>query len=224
MLAPEKGLFGPDQPVSEDQFRTIVKQLVDKELTTGSEPVIRAAFAEALQSGGVRIDFASSEADKVRPITRSEAAQVIAEILEAQARGKMTSTPQIVAWKSVRPATPATLVVAEAFRRELQRLVDRKIIDSLVYWQEHAVDGQQCDGAKVATLIQKAAKLLEPENTGTPPVEVLARHNILGRVDYWTKLAQPGSQCGGTAVATLLGNLSRQLARTPSSNKSRVEK
>ena len=213
MLAPEKGLFGPDQPVSVDQFRTIVKQLVDKELTTGSEPVIRAAFAEALQSGGVRIDFASSEADKARPITRSEAAQVLADYLHRQATAKMTGKPQTLAWHSVLPATPPSLVVAAALRRELQRLVDRKIIDSPDYWIEHAVEGQSCDGAKVAALISEGIKILDPAATADNPAEVLARLGIVSRPEYWAEHAKPGARCSGVATATLIGNLSRLLAR-----------
>lgn len=213
MLTPVAGKFGPDQAVSAEQFAGIRKLLGATDDGSATDPVTRAAFAAALPAGAVQVDFASSEADKKRPITRSEAAQVLADYLHRQAMAKMTGKPQTLAWHSVLPATPPLLVVAAALRRELQRLVDRKIIDSPDYWIEHAVEGQTCDGAKVAALIAEGIRALDPAATADNPAEVLARLGIVSRPEYWAEHAKPGAQCSGVATATLIGNLSRLLAR-----------
>lgn len=213
LLTPVDGKFGPDQAVSAAQFAGIRKQLGNTAASAAAEPVTRAAFAAALPTGKVQLDFTSTEADKARPITRSEAAQVLADYLHLQARARMTGKPQTLPWHAVLPATPPSLVVAAALRRELQRLVDRKIIDSPDYWVEHAVEGQTCDGAMVAALIAKAIDVLDPAAAADNPAEVLARHGIVGRPEYWAEHAKPGAQCSGVSTATLIGNLSRLLAR-----------
>ena len=187
------------------------------ETAAGEQPrVTRAAFAAALQAGDgdVQLDFVASDADRERTITRSEAAQVIAEFLELQAIARMTGARQRLAWHSRRRATPPSAGLLRLCAATCS-VWWTEIIESADYWAEHAVEGQQCDGARVAALVAEAANVLEPDGTAASPVEVLARYGIVGRPEYWTQRAQPGAQCSGTSVATLISNLSRQLARRP---------
>ncbi len=177
----------------------------------------RGAFAAALRSGLARtpvaVDFVARGADGDRPITRSEAAQVVAELLELRATAGMTGVPQKLAWDSVRPATPPPPYdVSGTLHRDLQRLAERQVIDDVGYWMEHAVEGQWCDGAKVADLMAKAARLLEPGGTA-PPAEVFARHNVISKPEYWSENAAPGKRCPGHTVSLLIANLARQLNR-----------
>lgn len=217
MLAPQEGRFGPDQPVSGEQLGGIARQLGGAAPRTAEEPVTRADLAAALPGEPVQVDFEGSEAERRLPVTRSEAAQVVAEYLGLRAQARMAGTRPVLAWKEVRPATPPTLVVAAALRRDLRRLEERKIIDSPpVYWMEHAMAGQQVDGGRMAGLMGAAAQVLEPGAAPqTPPAEVLARHGVLGRPEYWTENARPGAQCSGSSVSTLISNLARELARRP---------
>ncbi len=218
MLLPEQGRFGPEKPVSAAQLSTVMQCLFAKNVTSGTEPVTRATFAAALQSGlagtPVQLAYTANAADQVRAITRSEAAQVLAELLDLRATARMTGVAQPLVWNTVRPTTPTPAIdVGSTLPRDLQRLVARNIIVSADYWLEHAVAGQQCDGALVATLLARAARALEPAATAQPPIEVLARHGVMSTPAYWVQHAQPGQRCGGTTVAALLANLVRQLPK-----------
>lgn len=217
MLSPDKGRFGPEQPVSGEQLRGVIRGLYGKDVVAPEGPVSRGAFAAALRSGLARtpvaVDFVARGADGDRPITRSEAAQVVAELLELRATAGMTGVPQKLAWDSVRPATPPPPYdVSGTLHRDLQRLAERQVIDDVGYWMEHAVEGQWCDGAKVADLMAKAARLLEPGGTA-PPAEVFARHNVISKPEYWSANAEPGKRCPGHTVSLLIANLARQLNR-----------
>lgn len=217
MLPPENGRFGPDQPVSCEQLQAVIRRLFDRDSPAPSQPVTRGMFAEALRSGvagtPVTIHFASVGSEGDRPITRSEAAQVIAELMKLRATARMIGAPQRLAWESVRPATPPPPYdVSGTLHRDLQRLLDRKVIDDVSYWMEHAVEGQWCDGAKVGALMTKAAQILEPGSTAAP-AEVFARHHVISRPEYWSKNAQTGGRCPGQTVAVLIANLARQLNR-----------
>ena len=218
LLQPEQGRFGPDKPVSAAQLRAAMKGLFAKDVDTGTEPVTRAAFAAALQSGlasaQVKLEFTSNAADQARAITRSEAAQVLAELLEQRATARMTGATQTLVWNSVRPTTPPPAIdVGSTLPRDLQRLVARNIIPSANYWLEHAVAGQSCDGAEVAALLAKAALALEPTATAQPPIEVLAQHGVMSTPAYWIQHARAGQPCGGVTVAALIANLARQLPK-----------
>lgn len=216
-LTPEKGRFGPDQPVSGSQFQGAMRRLFGKEPRAVAESVARVAFAAALRSGmegtPVALDFAAGDEDASRPITRSEAAQVIAEFLDLRATARMTGAAQTLAWRSVRPATPPPpFDVSGTLLRDLQRLADRKIIDDVGYWMGHAIEGQWCDGAKVGSLMAKGARVLEPDSTA-PPAEVFVRHSVISQPDYWSEHARAGERCPGHTVALLIANLARQLNR-----------
>jgi aldose 1-epimerase len=195
--------------------------LFAKDSTSGTESVTRATFAAALQSGlagtPVQLAFTAGDADQIRPITRSEAAQVLAELLERRALARMTGTAQALVWNSVRPTTPTpTMDVGSSLPRDLQRLAARNIIASADYWLEHAVAGSQCEGAQVAALLARAALVLEPGATAQAPIEILARHGVMGTPAYWIQHARPGQPCGGTTVAALIANLVRQLPKSAS--------
>lgn len=217
MLPPENGRFGPEKPVSGEQLRELMQRLFDRDAPASSEPVTRGRFAEALRSGvagtPVTIHFVSDKSDADLPITRSEAAQVIAEFMALRATTRMTGAPQRLAWETLRPATPPPPYdVSSTLHRDLQRLMERKVIDDVSYWMEHAIEGQWCDGALVGALMAKAAQILEPGSTAAP-ADVFARHHVISRPEYWSKNAQPGGRCPGQTVAVLIANLARRLNR-----------
>lgn len=217
MLTPEDGRFGPDRPVSGEQLQAVMRRSFDRDAPASQPSVTRGGFAEALRSGvagmPVAIDFISNAAEGDRAITRSEAAQVISELLELRAIARMSGKAQRLVWHSVRSATPPPPYdVSGTLHQDLRRLMERQIIDDMDYWMKHAVEGQWCDGALVATLMAKAAKILEPASTA-PAAEIFARHNVISRPDYWGKNARPGGRCPGQTVAVLIANLARQLKR-----------
>ncbi|MEA3210851.1 MAG: hypothetical protein QOE70_3908 [Chthoniobacter sp.] len=213
MLPLENGRFAPQRAVTAAELAGVLQQLsAGPPAAHPADPVSRAVFAEALQTatGGskVKLEFASTDADQAKPITRSEAAQVLAEFLELRATAKMNGTAQTLAWTSLKPAsTPASGDVTSNLRSDLEKLVNRKIIVSPEYWLEHAVTGETCEGVQVAELLTRAAQAFDA--TARDAVEVLSRQHIIGSPEYWTKNAVPGGKCAGNNVATVIHNLAR---------------
>lgn len=210
MLPLEDGNFTPAKDVSPLELSDIATKLRLRDPAKSSDPVTRTEFASVFDSASVKLRFASSDADRAKPITRSEAAQIIAEFLEKRAIAKMTGEAQTIDWTSVRPAAMASAVdLASGLDADLQQLVDRKIIDSPDYWREHAVKGKTCDGAKAADLILRAAREIDPSATAATAAKTLGENALVSRPEYWAEHAVAGKTCAGESVASLIGNIAR---------------
>ncbi|MDO8544359.1 MAG: FAD-dependent oxidoreductase [Opitutaceae bacterium] len=217
MLPLEEGRFFPPRSVSRAELDLVVQRLGGRASAqkANADTVTRAVFAEVLTALGspeVNLGFTSGGTDAARSITRSEAAQVLAEFMEARALGRLRGVPQTMQWNSIRPASRATGQTDSALSRQLQLLVGARIIADAAYWNEHAVDGRECEGARVAGLLLNAARLLEPEAAAQNAVEVLARARIISAPEYWAKSAVPGGRCAGKNVATVIRNLAANFA------------
>jgi len=220
-----QGQFQPRQPVMGADLTSITgfstKESVPRDVLVGAtESVTRGVFAGAMARIGVasqvQVDFQASEPERATVITRSEAAQVVAEYLVLQATAKMTGVAQHLVWNSVRPASePSATDVSSTTFKDLQKLVQRKLIDSPDYWAQNAVPGGKCDGAKVAGLLLNAARTFDATATPETAIEVLAGAHIFGSPDYWRKSAVPGSQCDGKNVAVVLRNLAKSSPPPP---------
>lgn len=213
MLPLDNGRFQPRKNVSSADLSGIVTTLGGTAPAEPfAEPVTRGAFAKVFEgiakSGGLRWQFSSEENDLALPITRSEAAQVITDYLMLTARARMTNTPLVQVWRTVRPASePAAMDVTSNTVRDLQKLVQRKLIDSPEYWVQNAVPGGKCDGEKVAALFLRAAKAIDPSATAENSIDIMAKAGVFGSPDYWRKTAVPGATCDGKNVAVVLRNL-----------------
>ncbi len=216
MLTPDDGKFGPDQNVSSAQLAGIMTKLFAREFSAPADPVTRAEFAAALRGGldgsKVRLDFVSSDADGAKPISRSEAAQIVAEFLEKRAAAQMTGEAQTIEWTSLRPAAPPPKFdLAGELESDLRRLAEHKVIGSSDYWRQNAVKGKSCDGEKVAELMTRAAQAFDPAATAATAVDVLAEHRVLGQPAFWKSRVVAGGKCDGATVAILIGNIAREL-------------
>jgi hypothetical protein len=216
MLPLEKGRFLPQQPVTTDALTEIVANLSGKASAgpgpAPDETVTRAAFAAALGSAmsgsNVRLEFSSAANEREQAITRSEAAQVVAEFLGLRATAKMTGAPQRLAWTSLRPASASSPTdVTSTMDADLRKLVSRKLIDAPDYWAANAVVGGKCDGGQVAELLTRAARAFDPAATTETAVDILLGKRVIGSADYWKKNAIPGRTCDGKNVAIVLRNL-----------------
>ena len=221
LLPLQDGKFDPRRHVSEAEARAISAHFAGSSETKAlSEPVTRATFAKALaaalQPVKVALNFQAKDADGALPLTRSEAAQITAQCLVAQARARMEGKEQSVAWSSILPASePARYDVTSTLHSDLLKLQDRKLVATVDYWAKHAVAGQKCDGEKVALVLLRAARLFEPDVKPEAVLDVMLRQRVLSTAAYWQKTAVPGGQCDGKNVAVVLRNLVKATAAAP---------
>lgn len=217
MMPLREGKFDPQSPVTPEDLAGVLKVLgKDGAAPESSGEVTRAEFAAALagvaEIAGVKLAFESKAEDRAKPVTRSEAAQVLAEFLTLRAQAKMTSQPQTLSWTEVRPASEASKIdVTSTIVSALELLERRGIISSTEYWINHAVEGVSCDGELVGTLMLRAARFFDPEATRASAPAVFCEHRILGQPKYWEENAVNGKTCSGKNVSVIL----RALARTP---------
>ena len=215
MLSLENGRFAPQRPVTRLELNTALQQLTDRvrtsALAVSSDPVPRVAFAKELAAVAgphVNLAFNGAEGDQTQPITRSEAAQVLAEFLELRALGRLRGAPQTLQWNSVKPASsPIFGEVKASVTLFLRRLLDAKVVAGVGYWEENAVADKDCDGARVAELLMNGARLFDPEVTAAAVLDVLVRARVISARDYWARTAVPGGRCAGKNVAAVLRNL-----------------
>lgn len=218
LLPLEEGRFHAPRPLRSAELPAIQRHFDLPVSTPGTADAVvtRAAFARALTPVAgplVTLQFHTNEADAARAITRSEAAQVLAELLELRALGALLGAQQTLRWEGVKPASfPPLAAPSTAAARHLQRLVDAKIIASGDYWAENAVAGRECDGARVAELLLEGARRLDPQASPANAVDVLHRFRIISAPEYWTKSAVPGGHCVGKNVAAVIRNLAEHPA------------
>ena len=222
MLLPDRGRFGPEKLLTDADLRTIGTCLFNKplETTSAGASITCGAFAGTLQKAAtgspVKADPIASLANPDRPITRLDAAQIIANYLEARAIARTTGVPQTLHWPRPRSVTPLSSTDGDPrMMIDLKKLVVRKIITDSSYWREHAEQGNQCDGEKVADLLLHAARAFQPVKTLKEATDVLAKQDVVGRPDYWLVHAVAGKRCDGGSVATLIRNLVVQLNASP---------
>lgn len=213
LLALEKGRFSPQRPVSRAELTEMLQRLGGPAPAAPSETatLTRAEFAQALTTitdRHVKIAFTVPAGEAGQPLTRSEAAQIIAEFLELRALGQLHGAAQSLTWNTSRTATRSPGPSDEpAGTRYLRRLLEAKVITDLAYWQENAVTGRDCDGARVAQLLTEGARFLDPTATTSTTLDVLLKWKIITARDYWAKTAVPGGHCAGKNVATVIRNL-----------------
>jgi hypothetical protein len=212
LLLLEEGKFHPQRPLSRAELHAALRLLTDRALALPADTasVTRADFARILGLAAkpeVDLRFSAADTDATRAISRSEAAQVLAEFLELRALGRLRSAPQTQRWDAIKPASLPVTAPSTAAVRQLRRLVDAKIIAHSAYWAENAVAGRECDGARVAELLLRGAQVLDPHATATTVVDVLLRFGVISSRDYWAKTAVPGGRCSGKNVATVIRNL-----------------
>jgi hypothetical protein len=218
LLPFEDGRFFPPRPLTAAEVAHILLALGGPASAT-SEPSARPTrsdFARLLAKvapAEVALLFDAPAATAAQPITRSEAAQVLAEFLELRALGRLRHTPQSLRWNTVKPASaPSTARAPTALTRQLRRLLAAKIITAPEYWAEQVEAGRDCDGARVADLLLHGARTLDPTATAATSVDVLLRAGVISARDYWTKSAVPGGRCTGKNVAALIRNLAEHTA------------
>lgn len=212
LFALEDGRFGPTNPLAARELPGLASALGIAAPAAGDDgsPVTRGAFARLLDGGGVKLAFTASGAERAAAITRSEAAQLVTEFLVKRALAKLTGRPQAIAWTSTRPATPPPAIdPTSGFEAALRTLVLRRIIDAPEYWREHAVKGGTCDGGRVADLILRTARQLDPSATAGTAVRVIAGRGLVSAPDYWQAAAVAGKTCTGQNVASLIQNIAR---------------
>jgi hypothetical protein len=222
LLLAAGGRFRPGDPLTQGQLETAMSRLLDPTRPAvggGTAPVGRAAFAAALRKASagslVTLSPGSGPGDADEPLSRAEAAAILAQFLELRAIARTTGAPQSLAWP---PSRKPTLLTPEDVDPLLaaapRQLAQRGIIDDVDYWLRHALPGESCDGAKTAALVLRAARAFVPGTSNhAQAVDVLARQQIVGRPDYWLTSAVPGGHCAGLSVQTLIHNLARSRLR-----------
>ena len=214
LMTADGGKFRPKEPVSDEELNTALTRLDGKPSGKPKESVTRQSLAGALsdrsEAAKVAVKFSGSEGDKALSLTRSEAAQVLAEFLTLRALAATTGEPQTLSWTSVRPASDPTANGDPALRKSLGRLRSAGIIESEDYWLQHAMDKEACDGSQVKLLINRAAAKLSPGDT-RHPVDILVEKRAITAAGYWKLHAKEGDTCLGKNVALLIRGISRQL-------------
>lgn len=85
---------------------------------------------------------------------------------------------------------------------DVELLVRMRVAPNADYWIENAVQGKQCDGAKVAELLMNLARAFERVESFGEALVALEKRKII-RNDYWAKQAVAGKRCEGQYVANL---------------------
>lgn len=216
MLLPDKGAFGPKDAVTVEQFKGIFETLVPGKAVV-VEKVTRGVFAEHLKLAGdqtpkVKVDFKADEAGKALPVSRSEAAQVLADFLELRGLAATTGTAQTLDWTKLRPASPASRNASPLMQKVVKRLLAGGILMSGEYWLNNAFETEKCDGEKVGIVMKKAAEKLSPGDA-RHPADVLVAKNVITTAEYWKTHAKAGQTCVGGNVEKLLRGIDRKLPR-----------
>jgi hypothetical protein len=220
LLSAENGRFRPGDPLTEAQLQTVVGRLQDPAcpVAHGSlGPVSRAVLAAALRkaSPGSHVTIADDSApgNPTKPVSRAEAAEILARYLELRGQARVTGVEQSLSWPPPRALTPLTPEdIDPLLTAAIARLAKRGVISDTNYWLQHAVPGEKCDGGKAADLVLRAARAFEPATTdNAQAVDVLFRHQVVGRPDYWLKSAVVGGKCDGISVQMLIHNLASRL-------------
>ncbi|HSU68996.1 MAG TPA: FAD-dependent oxidoreductase, partial [Tepidisphaeraceae bacterium] len=94
---------------------------------------------------------------------------------------------------------------------DIDSLADRRIIADPAYWIQHVVTGGKCDGARVASLLIRAAELYKPTGDARAAIDVLLEHGVLTSPRYWTEHAVAGATCDAANVAVVLGRIRARL-------------
>ena len=93
----------------------------------------------------------------------------------------------------------------------LVKLEQLGVIAEKTYWYVNARPKTMCDGARVGSLIIKAASRFEPVNDLDGALAVLTKHRVIKDGGYWKARAVPGGQCAGGQVASLLSRFSQTI-------------
>lgn len=222
LLPLEAGKFHPQRLVTAKEAGAVLDALSEEpSRPVLQDPVTRGTFAERLskqiEQWGVMVEFKADEKASSLPMTRSEAAQVVAEFLVLMSKAMVEMKEQKLVWDSVRPASEAAAYdVTSTTYGDLQKLLERKLVSSVDYWIKHAVVGGKCDGEKVAIVMLRAARLFDPAVKPEGVLEVLTRERIIGTASYWQKTAVPGGVCDGKNVAIVLRNMVKATATVAS--------
>lgn len=215
MLMPgADGKFNAKQTVSGGDFDDIKKVLTKMIPARISDAPTRAVFAAwlamAADASDVGVVFKSSEEDKKKQITRSEAAQVLADFLKLQGLAKTTKKEQTLEWGSVLPASEPTTNAGPALKKALKRLMAEGVVTADAYWLANAQESGTCDGALVAMVMKRAAAKMSPGDK-RHPADVLGEKRVIASPDYWKQRAQDGKTCDGRNVQQMLRGLARWL-------------
>ncbi|WAC17785.1 FAD-dependent oxidoreductase [Luteolibacter sp. SL250] len=214
MLLPVKGVFGPKQPVSAAQYSVIHEKLTDTAKSGLPEGVSRGAFAAFLKEAGgkasVKVAFDGADAEKSSAITRSEAAQVIAEFIRLRGLAATTGQSQSLDWTKLRPSSDPSPNISPLLRKVVKRLLDAGVITIGDYWLENANETSRCDGGKVAIVMKKAAAKIAPGDN-REPADILVEKGVISTASYWKTHAKEGAFCAGMNVRALLRGIDRKL-------------
>lgn len=215
MLLPDKGAFGPKEPVTAEQYQ-VIREKLGASAGAAGETVTRTAFAKSLIEAGkkanVTVKFTPIEEEKAQSITRSEAAQVLADFISLRGLAATTGGTQTLDWTKLRPASEPSRNVSSLLRKVVKRLYADGILMSEDYWLKNAFETEKCDGEKVALVMQKAAAKLSPGDT-RHPADVLVEKNVITAAEYWKTHAKAGQTCVGGNVERLLRGIDRKLPR-----------
>jgi arylsulfatase A len=165
-----------------------------------------------LYGDGKFVDISDSPASE-KPVSESdEAANKAKQRLTAGLNNLRAGAPEFVAGKTVaskpkQPSTPSKPPTTEAYRADLQLLVERKIIADADVWSgKPTFDGQQ-----VAAMIVKAASQFTPVTTKEQAIAVLQREGIVNSAVYWKEHAAAGQTCNAASVTRLIQKLLERL-------------
>ncbi len=214
MLLPVKGVFGPKQPVSAAQYAVIHEKLAGKAKSGLPDGVSRGTFAAFLKDAGgkasVKVNFEGADAEKSSAITRSEAAQVIAEFIRLRGLAATTGQSQSLDWTKLRPSSEPGANISPLMRKVVKRLLDAGIVTMEDYWLENANETGRCEGGNVAMVMKRAAAKIAPGDN-REPADVLVEKGVISTASYWKTHAKKDGFCVGANVQRLLRGIDRKL-------------
>lgn len=126
-------------------------------------------------------------------------------VTEKQILEKPKSMPKAAEVPAVAPNEQTTA--------DVKKLVELRIVDSAVYWLQHAQKGKNCGGGQVRDLLQKMAVHLDASaKSFDEAVSVLQARKVFSSPAYWTEHATADRQCSGDNVRAVIRNFVRTTA------------
>jgi hypothetical protein len=106
-----------------------------------------------------------------------------------------------------RPTAKPKQLMPEAYRADLQLLLERNIIADTSLW----IGNTSFDGQQVATMIVKAASQFTPVTTAEQAIAILQREGIINSAGYWKEHAAVGQTCNAASTTRLIQKLAERL-------------
>jgi hypothetical protein len=144
----------------------------------------------------------------------------VQDVPYAKLRERLLAEKQVLAVKAMRTDTtghaplasepaPAPAAPNQQLKDDVQKLLDKKVVDDGGYWLANARKNGQCEGSKVEALLMAMARSFGPATNRSEALSLLVANKVLSSPTYWEERAVTRRSCGGDNVRAIIRNYAR---------------